>query len=143
VLVTRWSRRKGIFTSPPPRGKISLPASAGLVQQRPGADRCPWADTSVEQVRSGSTGLTFGDEMMTEKNKMLPKRWAEFLHKQPETGMGYQVVSLTLDDETRIENVAIIESQIIGEIKDQPDISFDPKRITAIEVTHRKWKFRR
>jgi len=79
--------------------------------------------------------------MMTEKNKVLPKRWAEFLQHQPETGMDYQVVSITLDDGTKIEDVAIIHSHIIGEIRNQPEMAFDPEHITSIEVTHRKWQF--
>ena len=80
---------------------------------------------------------------MPEKHNVLPKRWAEFLHGQPETGMDYQVVSITLDDGTKIEDVAIVHSHIIGEIRNQPDMTFDPERIASIEVTHRKWQFRR
>jgi hypothetical protein len=81
---------------------------------------------------------------MTEKEiRKLPKRWAEFLFRQAETGMGYQVVTITLDDGTKIEDVAIVESEIIGEIRNQPEMTFDPERIASIEVTHRKWQFRR
>jgi len=80
---------------------------------------------------------------MNRNKPILSQRWATFLHTQPETGMGYQVVALTLDDGTRIEDVAVVECQFIGEIRNQPDLLLDPERITGIEVTHRKWKFRR
>ena len=74
--------------------------------------------------------------------KTLPKKWQEFLAKKSETGMGYQVVNLTLDDGRKIEDVAIIQSALIGEIRGG-DVLFDPEKITEIEVTHRKWNFRR
>jgi len=78
---------------------------------------------------------------MTEKTITLPKQWSDFLLDQPETGMGYQTVSITLQDGRIIEDVAIIASHIIGEIRGQPGLSFDPKEIAKIEVTHRRWKF--
>jgi hypothetical protein len=37
----------------------------------------------------------------------------------------------------------VIQSHIIGEIRNLPDMTFDPERIASIEVTHRKWQFRR
>ncbi len=75
--------------------------------------------------------------------KTLPKGWSEFLAKKPETGMGYQVVSVTLRDGRKIEDVAIIQSSEIGEVRGHPDVPFDPDDIASIELTHRKWQFRR
>jgi hypothetical protein len=75
--------------------------------------------------------------------KELPKQWSEYLHKQPETGMDYQVVAVTLRDGRRIEDVAVIHSHIIGEVRGHSDVPFEPEDITGIEVTHRKWEFRR
>jgi hypothetical protein len=72
----------------------------------------------------------------------LPKKWQEFLATKSETGMGYQVVNLTLEDGKKIEDVAIIQSSLIGEIR-EGDVSFDAEKIVAIEVTHKKWNFRR
>jgi hypothetical protein len=54
---------------------------------------------------------------MAENQKMLPKVWQEFLAKKPETGMGYQIASLQLKDGRKIEDVAIIHSSLIGEIR--------------------------
>ena len=74
-------------------------------------------------------------------NRAIPKKWQEFLAKKPETGMGYHVVNLLLDDGKRINDVAIIQSALIGEIRGG-DVPFDPEKIIEIELTHKKWNFR-
>jgi hypothetical protein len=74
--------------------------------------------------------------------KTIPKKWQEFLAKKPETGMGYQVVNLILEDGKRIDDVVIIQSALIGEIRNG-DVSFDPENIVEIELTHKKWNFQR
>lgn len=74
--------------------------------------------------------------------KTLPQKWQDFLAKKPETGMGYQVVNLILEDGGRIEDVVIIQSALIGEIR-QGDVPFNPENITEIELTHKKWNFQR
>jgi len=73
----------------------------------------------------------------------LPEKWSKFLLTQPETGMDYQIVAVTLRDGRVIEDVAIAGSSIIGEVRGFPDIPFDPADITHIEVTHKKWDFQR
>jgi hypothetical protein len=71
----------------------------------------------------------------------LPIKWQEFLAGKPETGMGYQVVNVILESGTKIEDVVILQSAIIGEVKSgNPGI--DPEKIVGIELTHKKWKFR-
>ncbi len=74
--------------------------------------------------------------------KSLPPRWSSYLMTQPETGMGYQVVSVTLSDGRRINDVAIIESHLIGEVRGDAEIPFEPEDIVAVELTHRRWDFR-
>ena len=76
-------------------------------------------------------------------NAILPAQWADYLHKQPETGMDYHIVSITLDDGTQVDDVAIIHSHIIGEIRGHPDMIIDPSRIAGVKVTHNKWPFRK
>ena len=71
----------------------------------------------------------------------LPEHWSKFLLTQPETGMDYQVVAVTLRDGRRIEDVAIVHHSLIGEIRGHADIPFDAADITHIEITHRKWDF--
>jgi hypothetical protein len=39
---------------------------------------------------------------------VLSDRWAEVLTSQPETGMGYQIVSIRLKDGRRIDNVTVV-----------------------------------
>jgi hypothetical protein len=73
----------------------------------------------------------------------LPEKWSKFLLAQPETGMDYQVVALTLCDSRVIEDVAIVHHSLISEVRGHADIPFDPADITHIEVTHRKWDFQR
>lgn len=74
--------------------------------------------------------------------KTLPRSWSEFLAKKPETGMGYQVVAVTLRDGRRIEDIAIIQSSMIGEVRGHAGVPFEPDDITDLELTHRKWEFR-
>jgi hypothetical protein len=74
--------------------------------------------------------------------QQLPQNWASFLAHQPETGMGYQVVAVTLRDGRRIEDVAIVGSLTIAEVRGYESIPFAPADILAVEVTHRKWPFR-
>lgn len=57
--------------------------------------------------------------------------------------MGYQVVAVTLRDGRRIEDVVIIERHIIGEVRGHADVPFEPDDITGVELTHRRWEFRR
>jgi hypothetical protein len=72
--------------------------------------------------------------------KTIPKKWQDYLAKKPETGMGYQVVNLILEDGKIIDDVVIIQSAMIGEIRNG-DVSFDPGKIANIELTHKKWNF--
>ena len=56
--------------------------------------------------------------------------------------MGYQVVSVTLRDGRTIEDVVIIQSTVVAEVRGEADIPFEPDDIVGIELTHRKWNFR-
>ena len=71
----------------------------------------------------------------------LPEHWSKFLLSQPETGMDYQVVAITLRDGRVIPDVAIVHHSIVCEVRGHSDIAFHPADITHIEVTHRKWDF--
>jgi hypothetical protein len=73
----------------------------------------------------------------------LPEHWSKFLLGQPETGMTYQIVDVTLRDGPVVRDVAIIESSLVGQVRGHSDIPFDPADITRIEVSHRKWDFQR
>ncbi len=59
----------------------------------------------------------------------LPKKWIESLSKQPETGMGYQIVDLyLLDKKEPIRGVKIFN----GSEFQLPAEDFDVKSITDI-----------
>ena len=57
--------------------------------------------------------------------------------------MGYQTVAITLRDGRKVEDVAIIESHIVGEVRGCTDIPFEPEDIVNVELTHRRWEFRK
>jgi hypothetical protein len=71
----------------------------------------------------------------------LPEHWSTFLRDWPESGMDYQVVSVTLRDGRVIEDVAIVQQSLVSQVRGHTDIPFDPVDLTAIELTHRKWDF--
>ena len=70
----------------------------------------------------------------------LSAKWAPGLLGQPETGMGYQVVSVTLNDGRRFDQVVVVEGRIT-EIRGRKDIPFTEAEISQIVVTHDKWNF--
>jgi hypothetical protein len=72
----------------------------------------------------------------------LPDKWAPFLLKQGETGMGYQTAAVTLRDGRVIDDVLIVGGTI-AEVRGSDSIPFSAEDISDITVTHRKWEFRR
>jgi hypothetical protein len=70
----------------------------------------------------------------------LSEKWAKELASKPETGMGYQVVSVILEDGKRFDQVAVVEGRIT-EIRGRKDIPFAENQIAQIVLTHDKWNF--
>lgn len=70
----------------------------------------------------------------------LSDRWLKKLTDQPETGMGYQVVSIILKDGQRYGRV-VIDSGFVAKIKGMHEIPFKEEDIHQIFVTHDKWDF--
>lgn len=68
----------------------------------------------------------------------LSERWARQLAAKPETGMGYQVVSVVLRDGKRFDQVAVVEGRIT-QIRGRADIPFTEDDIAEILLTHDKW----
>jgi hypothetical protein len=73
----------------------------------------------------------------------LPEHWSKFLLKQPETGMTYQIVDVTLRDGRIVRDVAIIQSELVGAARGHTEIPFDPADIVDIKLTHHKWDFQK
>jgi bifunctional N-acetylglucosamine-1-phosphate-uridyltransferase/glucosamine-1-phosphate-acetyltransferase GlmU-like protein len=60
--------------------------------------------------------------------------------KEKETGMGYYIVSVTLQD-GKVFNKVIISDGKITQIFGEKEIPFQEKDIKEIRVTHDKWSF--
>ena len=65
----------------------------------------------------------------------LSETWAPFLTSQPETGMGFQIVTIELLDGRVFEDV-VIDSGYITRIGYSRDIPFAEAEIEKITVTH-------
>ena len=59
---------------------------------------------------------------------------------KPETGTGYQVVTVILKDGKKFDQVAVVEGQI-ADIRGRKDIPFTEEEIAEIILTHDKWNF--
>jgi hypothetical protein len=71
---------------------------------------------------------------------MLSSKWAAELISKPEAGMGYQVVSVILNDGARFDQVLVVEGRI-AEIRGRKDIPFSQDQIAQILVTNDRWNF--
>lgn len=71
----------------------------------------------------------------------LPKKWSDYLQGKPESGMGYQIVTVTLRDGLKFE-VAITDSHIIGPVRGYTGVPFAPEEIVDIEVIP-DWRVRK
>lgn len=66
---------------------------------------------------------------------VLSERWAPALLSQPETGMGYQVVTVVLKDGRRVENVTV-SGGVISDLPPEIGCTFAESDIENILVTH-------
>jgi len=76
------------------------------------------------------------------RTKRLPATWSKWLAGQPETGMDYQTGDVLLRDGRIVQDVAIVGASLIGEVRGQETIPFDPEDIIEIRLTHKKWHWR-
>lgn len=65
-------------------------------------------------------------------------KWAEKLSRFAETGMGYTVISVTLNDGRRFDQ-AVVDSGYLSRVRGRPDVPFCESDIAKIEPTHEKW----
>ncbi|MGA9852365.1 MAG: hypothetical protein WBR15_05480 [Gammaproteobacteria bacterium] len=63
----------------------------------------------------------------------LSKKWAPILLSQPETGMGFQIISVYLRDGRRIDNVGIVGGTVAG-VNGKDEIPFAEEDIVDIKV---------
>ena len=69
----------------------------------------------------------------------LPEKWAAFLSQKPETGMGYQVVSVVLEDGRKFDQVVISGCAYLTRVRGYKGIPFSEFEIKDIKLTHKKW----
>ena len=67
----------------------------------------------------------------------LPSKFLEDLRMKPETGMGYQIVSIILNDGRRFDRVVIVEGRVT-QVKGMDGIPFSPGDIREIILTHER-----
>ena len=67
----------------------------------------------------------------------LSKKWASFFRSQPETGMGYVITTVVLNDGQHFDRVCVTGG-FIGSIDGRSDIPFQESEIREFIVTHDK-----
>ena len=63
------------------------------------------------------------------------------LDRNAETGIGYQVVAVTLKDGRHFDQVVASDGFII-QVRGYEDIPFVPDEVSTVRVNHKGWNFR-
>lgn len=71
----------------------------------------------------------------------IPSGCVDRLKRTEETGIGYQVVSVELNDGRFFEQVVVSEGFII-EVRGFQEIPFAPDDVATVSVNHKRWNFR-
>ena len=71
----------------------------------------------------------------------IPGKFVEQLRRARETGIGYQVVSVALNDGRTFDQVATSEGCVI-EVRGYKEIPFAPDEMASVMVNHKRWNFR-
>lgn len=71
----------------------------------------------------------------------VPRKWADYLKAQEETGPGYQVLAVKLKDGRCFDQVVASEGCII-QVRGYNEVPFTPGEVASVEVNHRHWNFR-
>ena len=72
----------------------------------------------------------------------IPRECLDYLKRDKETGIGYQVVSVNLKDGRCFDQVVASEGCII-QVRGYTEIPFAPEEVTSVSVNHRRWNFRK
>lgn len=70
----------------------------------------------------------------------LPQKWLVDLVEKPETGMGYQIVTVSLRDGRQFKQVVVVDGRIT-QIRGLIGIPFAQEEIADVLLTHDKWDF--
>ena len=71
----------------------------------------------------------------------VPQDCLAHLKQAPETGVGYQIVSVELKDGRCFDQAVVSEGCII-EIRGYDEIPFSPDDVLSVSVNHKRWNFR-
>ncbi len=69
----------------------------------------------------------------------LSDKFIKALIAQPETGMGFQIADVTLNDGRVFNRTSIINCELIAAVHGHKDIPFTEPEIAKIAVTHEKF----
>jgi hypothetical protein len=72
----------------------------------------------------------------------LNEKWVDKLVSQPETGMGYHVVLVILNDGRRYDHV-IVNGGYVTKVKGYKNIPFNDEDIGDTVVTPDRWDFKK
>jgi hypothetical protein len=71
----------------------------------------------------------------------IPANWIAYLRQQPESGMDYQVVAVTLKDGRRFNQVVTTQGHFT-QVRGYRDVPFDTEDVASVEINHERWNFR-
>ncbi len=71
----------------------------------------------------------------------IPREHADSLRRQCDTGMGYQVVSVTLKNGKHFDQVVTSEGCVI-QVRGHKDVPFLPDDVASVSLNHKRWNFR-
>jgi hypothetical protein len=71
----------------------------------------------------------------------IPSQMAEQLRRIGQTGLGYQVVSVTLKNGRQFDQVLTSEGYVI-QVRGHKDVPFTPDDVATVDVNHKTWNFR-
>lgn len=71
----------------------------------------------------------------------IPSGFVDNLKSAGETGIGYQVVSVELQDGRKFDQVVASEGCVI-EVRGFKEIPFAPDEVASVNVNHKRWNFR-
>ena len=71
----------------------------------------------------------------------IPSSLVDHLKRAGETGIGYQVVSVELQDGRKFDQVVTSEGHII-EVRGYKEIPFSAEEVSFVSVNHKLWNFR-
>jgi len=66
----------------------------------------------------------------------LPPEISAKLAAMPESGMGYQIISVKMKNGHVFDRVVIVQSEVVTNVDGRDRVPFDPRDIATFELTH-------